>query len=130
VQPELAKRVVDFYQRQYFFHNNYLEIAVYHGVIGLALYAWLIVDLFRLGSSGTRRRPPATESFADRQFCRIWPIMLGVYLVNACFVVMNYQFVNAVLFSVAGLLAARRCPPSAWEAIGCAPPHSECGAFL
>jgi hypothetical protein len=30
-----------------------------------------------------------------------------VYLINASFVVMNYQFVNALLFSLAGILAAQ-----------------------
>ena len=34
-------------------------------------------------------------------------MLLGVYLLNACFVVMNYQFVNGVLFTVAGILAAQ-----------------------
>jgi hypothetical protein len=32
---------------------------------------------------------------------------LGVYLLNASFVVMNYQFVNGLLFTLAGLLAAQ-----------------------
>jgi hypothetical protein len=33
--------------------------------------------------------------------------MLGVYLLNACFVVMNYQFVNGLLFTFAGILATQ-----------------------
>jgi len=104
VQPELADRVIDFHQPQYFFHNTYLEIAVYHGLIGLALYAWLIFDLFRVGSR--RFMHPVENSFLGDSFRRVWPVILAVYLVNANFVVMNYQFVNALLFSLAGLLAA------------------------
>jgi hypothetical protein len=30
-----------------------------------------------------------------------------VYLVNATFVVMSYQFVNAILFTIAGMLASQ-----------------------
>jgi hypothetical protein len=37
-------------------------------------------------------------------------MLLGVYLLNASFVVMNYQFVNGFLFTLAGLLTAQnRC---------------------
>ena len=37
LQPELAKRVHDFHQSAFFFHNTYLEIAVQHGLLGLSL---------------------------------------------------------------------------------------------
>ena len=36
----------------------------------------------------------------------LWPLLLGVYLVNAGFVIMNYVFVNAMLFTYAGILAS------------------------
>jgi len=38
-------------------------------------------------------------------------VLLAVYLLNASAVVINYQLVNAVLFTVAGILAAQtaRC---------------------
>ena len=54
LQPELAKRVHDFHQSAFFFHNTYLEIAVQHGLLGLSLYLWIVIDLFRLG----RKRQP------------------------------------------------------------------------
>ena len=54
LQSELAKRVHDFHQSAFFFHNTYLEIAVQHGLLGLILYLWIVVDLFRVGG---RRRP-------------------------------------------------------------------------
>jgi hypothetical protein len=38
----------------------------------------------------------------------MWPIVLGVYWVNACLVAMNYQFVNGLLFTLAGMLAAQQ----------------------
>ena len=55
---------------------------------------------------------PATVYFPDTDFTddgfrKIWPILLGVYLMNASFVVMNYQFVNGLLFTLAGMLAAQ-----------------------
>jgi hypothetical protein len=34
--------------------------------------------------------------------------LLGVYWVNAAVVVMNYQFVNGLLFTLAGMLAAQQ----------------------
>jgi hypothetical protein len=45
--------------------------------------------------------------FLDEQFRALWPLLLGVYLLNASFVVMNYQFVNGFLFTLAGLLVAQ-----------------------
>jgi len=44
----------------------------------------------------------------SRQFHNLWPLLLGVYWVNAAVVVMNYQFVNGLLFAMAGMLAAQR----------------------
>lgn len=110
MQPELAKRISDFHQEAFFFHNTYLEIAVEHGVLGLILYLWMVVALFRLG-----RKPPASAlpphgSFLDAAFRSLWPVLLGVYLLNASFVVMNYQFVNGLLFTIAGMLAAQNRP--------------------
>lgn len=103
MQTELSRRISDFHQDRYFFHNTYLEILVQYGVIGLGLYLWLVVDLFRVG----RRRPavsPQEGCFLDQDFRSLWPLILLVYLVNASFVVMNYQFVNGLLFSLAGIL--------------------------
>ncbi|MGH9540240.1 MAG: O-antigen ligase family protein [Terriglobales bacterium] len=107
LQPELSRRVHDFRQKAFFFHNTYLEIAVQHGLLGLVLYLWVAIDLFRLGS---RRRPhiaSSDNSFLDEHFRSVWPILVGVYLLNGSFVVMNYQFVNGLLFTLAGILAAQ-----------------------
>jgi O-antigen ligase len=100
---ELSGRISDFHQDRYFLHNTYLEILVQYGVFGLAFYVWLIIDLFRLGG----RRPGAYAEegcFLDEDFRSLWPLILLVYLVNASFVVMNYQFVNGLLFSLGGML--------------------------
>ena len=37
---------------------------------------------------------------------KLWPLMLGVFLFNACFVDMAYQFVNGLLLTAAGILCA------------------------
>jgi len=103
MQNELSRRISDFHQEQYYFHNTYLEILVQYGVIGLALYLWVVIDLFRVG----RKRPgayPQDGSFLDEDFRSLWPLIVLVYLVNASFVVMNYQFVNGLLFTLAGML--------------------------
>lgn len=104
MQAELRKRISDFHQEEYYVHNTYLEILVERGLLGLGLYCWLAIDLFRVG----RMRDVTREiGFLDRGFRSVWPIFVLVFLVNGSFVVMNYQFVNGVLFSIAGMLAAQ-----------------------
>lgn len=110
MQAELSNRISEFRQEEYYFHNTYLEILVQYGLIGLALYLWVVVDLFRIGRKP--RNPAVTDvtddgNFLDRQFRALWPLILMVYVVNSLFVVMNYQFVNGLLFALAGMLAAQ-----------------------
>jgi O-antigen ligase len=103
---ELAKRMTDYHLKVFWVHNTYLEILVEHGVAGLALYAWIVWELFRVG----RRRQGVSrleESFLDEKFRVVWPLILIAYLLNATFVVMNYQFVNGLLFTIAGMLAGQ-----------------------
>lgn len=107
MQTELSKRISDFHQDQFFFHNTYLEILVQYGLVGLLLYLWVIIDLFKLGRKQNRATLHRYSSFLDPQFRQLWPVLLGVYLLNGSFVVMNYQFVNGSMFTVAGLLLAQ-----------------------
>jgi O-antigen ligase len=103
MQPEIEKRVSSFHPEYYVFHNTFLQLTVERGVIGLALYGWLIFCLFRLsGRTATGSRLP----FLDAEFRKLWPLLIAVYVFNACAVVMNYQFVNALLFTIAGILAS------------------------
>ena len=103
---ELPRHVSGYEERVLYPHNTYLEVLVELGMMGLALYLWLMWELWRLG----RGAIPAGEKngFLDPQFHRMWPILLAVYWVNAAMVVMSYQFVNALLFTMAGMLAAQR----------------------
>jgi O-antigen ligase len=105
MQAGLSRRISNFHQENFFFHNTYLEIAVQYGLVGLALYSWIVFDLFKLG----RALPgfSAGGSFLDGEFRMLWPVLLGVYFLNGAFVVMNYQFVNGFLFALAGLLVAQ-----------------------
>lgn len=107
MQAELSRRISDFHQKEFYFHNTYLEILVRYGLLGLALYAWLIVDLFRIGRKPARAKFANQNSFLDEQFRSLWPLFLAVYLINGALVVMNYQFVNGLLFTVAGMLAGQ-----------------------
>jgi O-antigen ligase len=115
MQTELSKRISDFHQEQFFFHNTYLEIVVQYGLVGLVLYLWVVVDLFKLGRSRKRAGSSTGSSFLDQQFRGLWPLLLGVYLLNGTFVVMNYQFVNGFLFTLAGLLVAQNRRSAAAE---------------
>ena len=103
---ELPRYVREYNGKDLYPHNTYLELLVEHGVLGLALYLWLMWEMWRLG----RGAIPAGEKggFLDRPFHQMWPILLVVYWVNAGVVVMSYQFVNGLLFTMAGMLAAQR----------------------
>lgn len=102
---ELARRMQGYRLRIYYVHNTYLALLVEFGLPGLVLYAILFFNLFRL----TRRSLPA-ESQDTTALRRTWPILLSVYLINACFVDMAYQFVIGLLFTVAGMLCATEEP--------------------
>lgn len=106
MQPELSRRISDFQQEKYYFHNTFLEILVQYGVLGLTLYLWMMFELFRVGSRSVVEHS-GQGRFLDEGFRTLWPIILLVYLINAMFVVMNYQFVNGLVFSLAGMLNAQ-----------------------
>jgi putative inorganic carbon (HCO3(-)) transporter len=106
IQPEVEKRISTFHPEYYVFHNTFLELAVQRGLLGLGLYSWLMICLFRL-SRTTAVTTQKDFTFSNRHFRKLWPLLLTVYLLNASAVVMNYQFVNAVLFTIAGILAAQ-----------------------
>jgi len=101
VQTELARRIDGFHGEAFAVHNTFLAILMEHGIIGLGLYLWLFLNLFRL------RKARHGEAQAIASIRAVWPLLLGVYLLNAGFVIMNYVFVNGVLFTYAGILASR-----------------------
>ena len=98
---ELARRMEGFHLRTFYVHNTYLALLVEFGVPGLALYGILFFNLFRLSGHG-----PPGESGAVASLRKVWPVLLSVYLFNACFVDMAYQFVIGLMFTVAGMLCA------------------------
>jgi O-antigen ligase len=98
---ELARRMEGYHLRAFYVHNTYLALLVEFGVPGLALYAILFFNLLRL-----TWRHPRSESSQMASLRRVWPILLGVYLFNAFFVDMAYQFVIGLMFTIAGILCA------------------------
>jgi putative inorganic carbon (hco3(-)) transporter len=103
---ELARHVSGYKEAELYPHNTYLELLVEHGVFGLALYGWLMWELLRLGWAPVPLDEKA--SLLNHDFHLLWPVLLGIYWVNAALVVMNYQFVNGLLFTLAGMLAAQQ----------------------
>jgi putative inorganic carbon (HCO3(-)) transporter len=103
---ELARHVSGYKEKELYPHNTYLELLVEHGIAGLALYAWLMWEVLRLGRGAVPRAE--RSGFLNQEFHTMWPVLLGIYWMNAAVVVMNYQFVNGLLFSMAGMLAAQR----------------------
>ena len=98
---ELARRMEGYHLRTFYVHNTYLALLVEFGVPGLALYGVLFFNLFRLAWHG-----PPGESGPVAALRKVWPILLSVYLFNAFFVDMAYQFVIGLVFTVAGMLCA------------------------
>ena len=103
---DLPRYVSEYKDKVLYPHNTYLELLVEHGVVGLALYFWLMWEMWRLGQGSIAAAE--RNGFLDPLFHRLWPILLVVYWVNASLVVMSYQFVNALLFTMAGMLASQR----------------------
>jgi O-antigen ligase len=103
---ELPRHVSGYSGKVFYPHNTYLELLVEQGLLGLVLYLWLMWEMWRLGQGAIP--PGEKKGFLDRNFHRLWLILLAVYWVNAAVVVMSYQFVNGVLFTMAGMLAAQR----------------------
>jgi putative inorganic carbon (hco3(-)) transporter len=103
---ELARHVSGYQEKELYPHNTYLELLIEHGLLGLGLYFWLMWEILRLAWQPV----PAGENkgLLNQQFHAVWPVFLGIYWVNASLVVMNYQFVNGLLFTMAGMLAAQR----------------------
>jgi putative inorganic carbon (HCO3(-)) transporter len=98
---ELARRMEGYHLRTFYVHNTYLAMLVEFGVPGLALYGILFFNLFRLSGHG-----PPGESGPVASLRKVWPVLLSVYLFNALFVDMAYQFVIGLMFTVAGMLCA------------------------
>jgi putative inorganic carbon (hco3(-)) transporter len=98
---ELGRRMEGYHLRIFYVHNTYLALLVEFGVPGLALYGILFFNLFRL--SWLR---PVGENGTVASLRKAWPVLLSVYLFNAFFVDMAYQFVIGMMFTVAGMLCA------------------------
>jgi len=98
---ELARRMEGYRLRTFFVHNTYLALLVEFGITGLVLYGLLFFNLFRLS---WQARPEEHSTVASLR--KVWPIVLSVYLFNAFFVDMAYQFVIGLVFTVAGMLCA------------------------
>ena len=99
---ELGRRMEGYHLRIFYVHNTYLALLVEFGVPGLALYALLFFNLLRLA-----RRARPLESPCIARLRKAWPLILCVYLINAFFVDMAYQFVIGLMFTAAGILCAR-----------------------
>ena len=97
---ELARRMPGYHLKAFFAHNTYLSLLIEFGLPGLLLYTILFLNLFRMRRKNMRDGP---ETAALR---RAWPILLGVFLFNAFWVDMAYQFVIGLLFTAAGMLCA------------------------
>jgi O-antigen ligase len=108
---ELGRRMEGYHLRTFYVHNTYLALLVEFGAPGLALYGILFFNLFRLsrprppGEAPPSEAPPG-EAGSVASLRKLWPVLLSVYLFNAFFVDMAYQFVIGLVFTIAGMLCA------------------------
>jgi O-antigen ligase len=104
---EIVARMERYRIDVYTVHNTLLETLLELGVVGLVLQAVIFVGLFRLGrgpgEDDDTRGSPLVASLRN-----VWPLIAAVYLFNSFFVVMNYQFVNALIFTLAGILVTEK----------------------
>jgi len=105
---ELARRMQGYRLRAFYVHNTYLSMLIEFGIPGLLLYLILFFNLFRLSRPRMQIR---AECGWRANLRRVFPVLLGVFLFNALFVDMVYQFVNGLLFTIAGIWCAR------WEEV-------------
>jgi len=98
---ELARRMDGYHLHTFYVHNTYLALLVEFGVPGLLLYTVLFFNLFRLSCRGAGGEDGSVASVR-----KVWPILLSVFLFNAFFVDMAYQFVIGLVFTIAGMLCA------------------------
>ena len=103
---ELPRHVSGYSEKVLYPHNTYLELLAEHGVAGFGLYLWLMWELWRLRRG--RISVQEERGFLNAGLHCLWPVLLLVYWVNAAVVVMSYQFVNGLLYTIAGMLAAQR----------------------
>lgn len=97
--PEVLPDYVENYKlRAFWAHNTMLEILLEQGLVGGAMYAWIVWGLWRLGRG----------EGAGGISARAWRWMVVVYVAQGMFVVLNYQFVNAWMFGMAGIVAKER----------------------
>jgi O-antigen ligase len=100
----LADRMEGFHGEVFVVHNTYLEILLGYGLVGFAIYGLIWWNLCRLH----RRIAPARHTSLLASLAGpLWPLLLVVYLLSGCFVIMNYQFVNGLVFTLAGILSAQ-----------------------
>ncbi len=102
---ELGRRMEGYHLRTFYVHNTYLALLVEFGLPGLIVYSILFFNLFRIAWRGPPGEPAPVASLR-----KVWPILLSVYLFNAFFVDMAYQFVIGLMFTVAGMLCAAEEP--------------------
>jgi len=102
MQTELASRIDRFHGDGFVVHNTYFEIVLEHGLAGFLLYGLIWRGLLRLHRGAHRNQESGLLTSLQGP---LWLLLLTVYLVSATFVVMNYQFLNALIFVLAGILA-------------------------
>lgn len=104
--PSLLPGFLQDYEDNVYVHNSYLEILIEHGIVGLILYILIFLHCFKIGGHIYRSTRRDQTVLIDAKFVLLWRIFLGVYLINGMFAVMNYQFINALIFTVAGIVSA------------------------
>jgi O-antigen ligase len=101
--PKQIPLYLENYKDDVWVHNTYLEILIEHGLIGLFFYTLIIIKLFKVDRQLKDSANKSIHFFSSPEYALLWRIFLIIYLINGIFVVLNYQFINALLYSIAGI---------------------------
>lgn len=88
-------------------HNSFLSILADTGLIGLALYAGLLIALLRLSVRLYRRLPAGGTGLMSRDLVVLYWTLGVAYLADAMFRETSvHPFTNSLFFGISGIIAA------------------------
>jgi len=79
-------------------HSNFLSILSECGLVGLVLYVWLLVALFRASVRVYRRLPPTGAEPINRDLVVLYWILFVSYLIHAAFIETSHAVISNPLF--------------------------------
>jgi O-antigen ligase len=103
--PFLITKYLTDYKDDVAIHNTYFEILLEQGALGFLFYAGILLNLFFIGRRIRLFGNRGYLSIIDKDFVFLWRLILSVYIICGMTAVINYKFINVLLFTLAGIIA-------------------------